>query len=65
MLEPGLQFNLSKNIGLSSFSPACWRNYKISNKDRLTYKQTGFGFHAVIRFNYLFPRKRVHTPCFL
>ena len=52
MLEPGLQFNLSKNIGLSVFGNLmlAGETIKLANKDRLTYKQTGFGFHAVIRF---------------
>ncbi len=52
MLEPGLQFNLSKNIGLSVFGNLmlAGETIKLSNKDRITYKQTGFGFHAVIRF---------------
>ena len=52
MLEPGLQFNLSKNIGLSVFGNLmlAGETIKLSNKDRTTYKQTGFGFHAVIRF---------------
>ena len=52
VLEPGLQFNLSKNIGLSVFGNLmlAGETIKLANKDRLTYKQTGFGFHAVIRF---------------
>ena len=52
MLEPGLQFNLSKNIGLSVFSNLMLAGdtIKLPNKDRLTYNKTGFGFHAVIRF---------------
>ncbi|MEL0010807.1 MAG: hypothetical protein VW868_04520 [Bacteroidota bacterium] len=52
MLEPGLQFHLSKNIGLSVFGNLMLAGdtIKLSNKDRLTYNKTGFGFHAVIRF---------------
>jgi len=52
VLEPGLQFNLSKNIGLSVFGNLmlAGETIKLANKDRLTYKQTGVGFHAVIRF---------------
>lgn len=52
MLEPGLQFHLSKNIGLSVFGNLMLAGdtIKLSNKDRLTYNKSGFGFHAVIRF---------------
>lgn len=52
MLEPGLQFHLSKNIGLSVFGNLmlAGETIKLSNKDRLTYNKSGFGFHAVIRF---------------
>ena len=52
MLEPGVQFNLSKNIGLSVFGNLmlAGETIKLPNKDRITYKQTGIGFHAVLRF---------------
>ena len=52
MLEPGVQFNLSKNIGLSVFGNLmlAGETIKLPNKDRITYKQPGIGFHAVLRF---------------
>ena len=42
MLEPGVQFNLSKNIGLSVFGNLmlAGESIKLPNKDRITYKQT-------------------------